>query len=236
MLADALGYLRRGDHAERAFLVGAILSFSVAILLELGVLVATLLAAIPGVALAGYFARVLATSADGETAPPPFPFSLRLLGDGLLALAIGGAYLLVPTLVLLLTIRGALSTDGTAALTFPTSIRIYAGSTVALLTALAVAYLAPEAVVAALREASIRAAFRPGTIASFAGHAAYFYAWTLALVLAALGAFVAGGLAGIPVVGPAVAVFVGFYVVATATHLVGRGCAKATRGSLSRQS
>lgn len=236
MLAEALTYFRRGDHAEAAFLTGAILSFAVAILLELGLVVTTLLAAIPGVALAGYLARVLAASADGEAAPPTFSFSSRLLRDGLLAVAVGGAYLLVPALVLVVTVGGALSTGGAAAMGSPSPVWIYAGSTVVLLTALAFAYLAPGAVAVALREASIRAAVRPGTVASLAGRAAYFYAWTLAVVLVALGAFVARGLAGIPVVGRALAVFVGFYVVATATHLVGRGCAKAAGRSLSHRS
>jgi hypothetical protein len=227
MLVEALSYFRRGDHAEGAFLTGAILSFSVAILLELGLLVATLLAAVPAVALSGYFARVLATSADGETAPPAFSFSTRLLRDGLTALGVAGAYLLVPTLLLLVTVGGALSAGATDPLAFPTSVRIYAGSAVASFTALAFAYLAPAAVAVVLQRGSLRAGFGSG-VTSLAGHAAYFYAWTLALALAAFGTFVAAALAGIPVVGRALAVFVGFYVVATATHLVGRGCARAT--------
>ena len=225
----ALGYFRRGETGERAFLVGAILSFAFAILVEIGLLVTTILAVVPAVALVGYFARVLASSADGATAPPAFSVSRRLLRDGLLAAVVAGSYLLVPAVVLAGTVGGALSRAVAAPQTVP-AIQFYAGSVVVLLTALGFAYLAPAAVVLALRRRSLRAGFARDDIGSIVSHAAYFYAWTVALGLLAVGVLVATWLAGVPVVGPALAVFVGFYTLATATHLVGRGCVKATSG------
>lgn len=235
MLVEALAYFRRGENGERAFLAGAILSFSVAILLELATLVTTLLATVPAIALAGYFAQVLATSADGETAPPVFSFSTQLLQDGLLAIVVAGAYLLIPTLALGFTVGGALSIDATGTLSFPVTMRFYVGSAVVLFTVLAFVYLAPAAVVVALRDGSLRAGFGFADIRSLVGHAAYFIAWVLALAVIAFGALLASGLAVVPVVGPALAVFVGFYAATTATHLVGRGCAKAGGRPLSHR-
>lgn len=228
MLGRALSYFRRGETGERAFLVGAITSFSLAILLEFGRFVTTLLAVVPAVALASYFARVLVASADGASAPPRFPLSARVFRDGLLATLVAGIYLLVPAVVLLVTVLGALGIEVTAPLAFSTSTRIYAGSAVALFVALGFTYLTPAAVVLAVRQESLRAGFGLADIRSLVAHGAYFYAWTMALALLALGAFVAAALAGVPLVGPALAVFAGFYVVATATHLVGLGCARAS--------
>ena len=236
MLGQAFAYFRRDENGERMFLFGAILSFSVAILLELATLVTTLVAAVPAVALAGYVARVLVSSADGETTPPAISFSTRLFRDGLLAVVVAGVYLLVPTVVLLITVGGAMATDVSAPLAFPTSMGIYAGSVAALLVALVFAYLAPVAVVLAVQRRSLRAGFSLAVIWAVVGHAAYFYAWTLALTLVTVGAFASSGLAEIPVVGPVLAVFVGFYILATATHLVGRGCARAMGKSLARTS
>lgn len=230
MLGASLGYFRRGEHGERAFLTGAICSFLLAICLELRVLPYVAVAVVPALLLVGYLDRILTTSADGSTDPPPISFSrssLRaLLGEGLRAAAIAGLFFLVPTILLGITVRGALSAGGTGSIASGMAPQLAAGSMIALFTALAFAYLAPVAVVAAHR--SLREAVRPTTLVPVGVHAAYFYAWTTAFALTGVGLAIAIGVADVPLVGPALGVFVAFYTVATACHLLGRGCALAS--------
>lgn len=232
MLVDSLGYFRRGEHGETAFLTGAILSFLLAILLEFRLFPFVTLAVVPGVALVGYFSRILVTSADGAVEPPPLSVSrtlvVELLAAGVRTSVVAGLFLLVPIGLLVATIRGALSAAGAGSMESGITTGIYVGSIVVLFTTLAFAYLVPAAVVIESRQ-TIRAAFRSGELRHLVGHAAYFHAWAVGLAVTGIGLSIALGAAGISVIGPALAIFVALYTISTACHLIGRGCARATK-------
>ncbi|WP_129116516.1 DUF4013 domain-containing protein [Halegenticoccus tardaugens] len=220
MFREALRYPLRGDDAVETLLVGGGLH-----------LLAAFLPVVPLVFVAGYLVRVLAHASTGgrdalrgATDPPTFDDWRRLGRDGLAAVGIAAAYLLVPTVVLLVTVGGAVTRAGeTGDLGAAATAGVLAGGTVTLFVALAFAYLLPAALANYAVERRLRAAFELRTIRRAAIDADYFVAWWAGVAVATVAAAVAAPLT--PVV---IGFFLAFYAEVLAAAVWGRGVAAST--------
>lgn len=225
MLREALSYPARAD--EETLLVGAILAVAAGLLARLGVLAA--LAVVPAVLLAGYALAVVGasvesaavrTSADptdgagaaggtpaGADVPPSFGDFRALAADGLRALAVAVAYLLVPAVALAVTVGGASARGRTESLA--TTVFVFGAGTVVLVVSLAFAYLLPPA-------------FDLGRLRRVAGRGRYFVAWVSALVVAGVAGVALGVLASLGRPGEVAALAGGFYALVVVARLLGR--------------
>ncbi|MFW5917111.1 MAG: DUF4013 domain-containing protein [Halorubrum sp.] len=181
---------------------------------------------LPFVAVAGYLARVLATTASAEPHVDPDPPDWRpigpLLGDGLRLFATVAGYLAVPVALLVVTLGGPLegfdptgTTDG---------VLFIVGSTVSTLLAFAICYPLPAALVAVSRERTLRAAVDPTLVGVATRDAGYL----VATLLAAGGLGLAAAAYG-PLNAVALGFFLGFYVEVVAAAAVGRATGRAWR-------
>lgn len=220
MLREALSYPVRAD--EETLLAGAILAVAAGLLARLGVLAA--LAVVPAVLLAGYALAVVGATVEpadsgdsGESAggtpagadvPPSFADVRALAADGLRALAVAVAYLLVPAVALAVTVGGA--SAGGRAESLATTVFVFGAGTVVLVVSLAFAYLLPPA-------------FDLGRLRRAAGRGRYFVGWVSALVVTGVAGVVLGGLASLGRPGEVLALAGGFYALVAVARLLGRG-------------
>ncbi|GAA0258857.1 DUF4013 domain-containing protein [Halobaculum roseum] len=207
MLSEALRYPLgpandRGAAAE-ALATGGGLHLLAAIVAPLWPL--TLLSPVAIVAVVGYLVRVLgaAGDADDPVTLPTFRRPLSLLRDGLVASAVSIAVLLVPVVVLLVTVGGAVSGAAGGGPVDPTTPLGYGvtlvGGTVSLLLAVGIAYPLP-AILAGYARADPAGTVRARVAAGISSRSLrrtvtsgrYFYAWTVGAVLLAFGAALAG--------------------------------------------
>ncbi|QLG62574.1 DUF4013 domain-containing protein [Halorarum salinum] len=164
MLREALRFPLRGDRGDvlETLAIGGGLH-----------LLAAYLPLVPLVPVVGYLVGVLRDGSDGD--PPLFRDPRRLLRDGVLGSVVCVAYLLPPLALLLVTV-GRAAIEGVPA-DVPSGVFVVA-STLSLLSAAAVAYLLPAALVGLSRE-GLRAAFAPRELLSTAANGRYFYAWVV---------------------------------------------------------
>jgi hypothetical protein len=235
MLREALRYPIRGDRADERLLVGAILALAAGALARLGLF--AIFAVVPAVLLAGYVLAVFRATAEadrsditaterpapGADAPPEFSDFRALAADGVRALAVAVAFLALPTAVLVVTFVGAQS--GPATTHFGRTLSVFGAGTVALVLALAAAYLLPAALVAVARRGTVRAAFDRSQLGRTATDSDYFVGWVLALAAGGLAAATLGALAGFGRLGEVLALALAFYALVAVSSVLGRAAA-----------
>lgn len=219
MLRAALRYPIRGERGYERVLVGGGLA-----------LASAFVPLVPLVFVAGYVVRVLSHTGGGggdalRDVPPGFDGVLDLFRDGLAAVVVGAAYLLVPAAVLAVTVGGLLGGDADVA-TPGAATGVLVGSTAALALAVAFVYPLPAALVGYATRRRLRAAFDVGLLLRAAGDGRYLFAWLVGV--AALGT--AAALFG-PLNALALGFFLAFYAAAVAAALVGTATAPAVRAT-----
>lgn len=232
LLTDALRYPLRSERVADALVPGLLLVLVlvvslrfVALLFPSLVLVAPLLVAVAAAVVgAGYLERVVARSAAGEETPPPFGRARSLLRTGAAVAGLGLLYLVPPTLVLLVTVRGssALSNPDLAA-----SVGFRVGSTATLFVAMGFAYALPAAVARYADGADVRTAADPRGAKALLFHAAYFTSWVMAGSVALAGWGLLGLAAANSSVAGLLAALLAVYASLVAARLVGTGYARA---------
>lgn len=231
MFETAITYLTDGDDGAKTILVGGLLTLFSWLLL-------------PAVFVAGYLQRVLVRTNAGESAPSFDDWS-DLFAEGLKAIAVTLAYLVVP-LVLLAGVLGSVlvasfettSVTGPGTVTDPTAAAESTGlGVLVVLGLLALAgiaslvawYVLPAALARLAVEGRLGAAFELRKIAAVVTDGSYATGWLVALVVLVVGGALVGGLASIPILGWALVPFVGFYLNVVAFALYGQAYRDATR-------
>ncbi|TKX75971.1 DUF4013 domain-containing protein [Halorubrum sp. GN11_10-6_MGM] len=211
----AVTYPIAGDAAERPLL-------AVWLLLALSVVVPVL----PAVPVVGYLVRVLVASERGDSIPEFLADGRTLVRRSLGGLVVCLVFLGVPFAALLVTLYGIVSLEPGA--NAPVG-RILAGSTAVLLVGILGTYLAPISLTTYGREGSLRRAFSPAALRPVAGHAAYFFGWTLGFTALVVTAGVGGALFTVSRAGPLFGTFVLAYGLLVTAYLWGRAVERAKR-------
>ena len=211
----AVTYPIAGDAAERPLL-------AVWLLLALSVVVPVL----PAVPVVGYLVRVLAASERGDSIPAFLSDGRTLVRRSLGGVVVCLAFLGVPFAALLVTLYGIVTLEPGA--NAPVG-RILAGSTAVLLVGVLGTYLAPISLTTYGREGSLRRAFSPAALRPVAGHAAYFFGWTLGFTALVVTVGVGGALFTLSRLGPLVGTFVLAYGLLVTAYLWGRAVERAKR-------
>jgi len=211
----AVTYPVAGDARERPLL-------AVWLLLALSVVVPVL----PAVPVVGYLVRALAASERGDPLPPFFADWRTLLRRSLGGLIVCLAFLGVPFAALLVSVYGVVTLEPGA--NAPVG-RILAGSTAVLFIGLIGTYLAPVSLTAYGRDGSLRRAFSPEALRPVAGHAAYFFGWTLGFTALVVTVGTAGALSTLSRIGPLAGTFALAYGLLVTAYLWGRAVERARR-------
>ncbi|MFC7098830.1 DUF4013 domain-containing protein [Halobaculum marinum] len=156
---------------------------------------------VPLIPVMGYLVRVLGAAGDAEDPGrlPTFRSPVSLLRDGLVGCLLALVFLLVPVVLLVVTVGGALSGGAVGGPLDPRTPIGYGatliGGTVTLLLAVAIVYPLPAVLAGYARAdgelgtvARVRAAFSRRRLWASVTSARYFYAWTVGVVLLLLGA------------------------------------------------
>lgn len=210
MLSQALNYPRESDHVLKTVLIGGVLSL-------LSVLI------IPALILGGYGIRVLRHTTTGDDELPQFGDWGKLALDGLKAIVIGIAYLLVPMALFALSI-GVLS--GTLQML---------GLVVSAIVYLAAIYCLPAATTVFAREERVGAAFAMSNLRSVVTSRHYVGGWLRAVAIGFVAGLVMGVIGLVPILGAIVGVFIAFYVNLVIAYLFGHAVADADRLSVPRE-
>ncbi|WP_158056251.1 DUF4013 domain-containing protein [Halorussus halophilus] len=230
MFEDALTYLKDSDDAVETVLIGGILSL-------LGFLL------IPVVFVAGYFQRVLRRTSEGDPAPS-FDDWEDLFVEGLKAIVVGFAYVLIPAILAVLLVGSTvLFTVSTAEVvsdpmtTAPTAtdgigflglLALLGAVFVTFAAAIAAWYVVPAALARLAVEGRLGAAFELSKLVPVLRSGSYATGWLVAFVVLVVGGALVSGLASIPFFGWALVPFVAFYVNVVAYALYGRAYGDAT--------
>lgn len=205
-LEKVIRYPTERENWVQTVLIGGVLMF-------LGVFL------VPLIAVYGYLVKTIRANLEGESEPPTFDDWGVLLTDGLQAVIVLLAYMLIPIIVAAVTIGGALLTMATALATGG-SAEIAAGTVafgfvVSSLLAVVFGYVAVAAIVNFVREEELGAAFDATTLRRVLAHRDYAVAWFVSVVL-----LIAVGLVGsIPAVGWLLAPFASFYALVVSASL-----------------
>ena len=213
----AVTYPVAGDLGERPLL-------AVWLLLALSVVAPVL--PLPAIPVVGYLVRVLAASERGDSLPPFLADGWTLLRRSLGGSAVCAVFLGVPFAALLVTLYGIVSLEPGA--DAPVG-RILAGSTAVLFLGIVGTYLAPIALTAYGREGSLRQAFSPDALRPVAGHAAYFFGWTLGFTALVVTVGIGGALFTLSRIGPLAGTLVLAYGLLVTAYLWGRAVERAKR-------
>ncbi len=211
MLQEAINYPRNSDSAIKNVAIGGVL-------LLLGFLV------VPTVFVLGYVVRTLRGVLDGVEEPPAFDDWNDLGMDGLKALAIGIAYSLVPTAIVVAALfatglTAGLGGSGSGSGLAVGLIILLAGLLVTAVSLVA-AYVLPAAIVAWVRTDRLGAAFSPAEIRVYAFSRTYATGWLVAFGIS-LAAGVVISLLNAVVVGALLAPFITFYANVAGAHAIG---------------
>lgn len=231
-----LSYPVRGPRGETTLVTGLVWVFVAATTLDWFPSLLSL-AAVPSlVVLAGYLVTVQYSGLRGADDPPRFAGYVSLVRRGLASVALSVAYLLVPAILLVVTVRGT-QVASDSSLGFQSSMSLLFGSTAVLVTALAAAFLLPVGVVRSVRTNRLVAGLHLDAVRRRAVRSTYLVAWTVgATVVTAL----------VAVVGPVwgtnrpVAVLVlgvGYYALVLTAYGLGRSLSQpgAAESSLDRE-
>lgn len=204
----ALRYPMDHDDWVKTILIGGVLSLFSFLLL-------------PILPVYGYLVLVIRNRLEDEPEPPTFDDWGDLFVDGLRALVVMIAYMLVPMIVGTITVGGsivALAT-GTEAGAAAGLGGLFLGFMLTVALALLFGYVAAGAFVNFVREDSIAAAFDFGTIRAVVTQREYAVAWLLSVAVLIGASIVTGFLNVIPFLGAIVGAFVLFYVEIAAARL-----------------
>ncbi|RLM63082.1 DUF4013 domain-containing protein [Halorubrum sp. Atlit-26R] len=211
----AVTYPIAGDARERPLL-------AVWLLFALSVVVPVL----PALPVVGYLVRVLTASERGDSIPAFLSDGRTLVRRSLGGTAVCLVFLGVPFAALLVTLYGVVGLEPGSN---PPVGRILAGSTAVLFLGIAGTYLAPISLTTYGREGSLRRAFSPAALRPVAGHAAYFFGWTLGFTALVVTVGVGGALFTLSRLGPLAGTFVLAYGLLVAAYLWGRAVERAKR-------
>ncbi|WP_162224473.1 DUF4013 domain-containing protein [Halorussus amylolyticus] len=226
MFETAVKYLVESDDGTETILVGGVLT-----------LFAWLL--IPAVFVAGYLQRVLVRTNSRDPAPS-FDDWGDLFAEGLKAIAVTLAYLVVPVALLIAVTASVLlvsveTTSTTAAdpvaAVGPNALGlvvILGGFALAAITGLLAWYALPAALARLALEGRLGAAFELRAIRRVVTTESYATGWLVALVVLVVGGALVSGLASIPFVGWALIPFAVFYLDVVAFALYGQAYRDAT--------
>lgn len=216
----ALRYPMEHDDWVKTVLIGGVLSLFSFLLL-------------PILPVYGYLVRVIRQRLADEPKPPVFDDWGDLFVDGLRALVVIIAYMLVPMVVGTITVGGsivALAT-GTEAGAAAGLGGLFVGFLLTAVLALVFGYIAAGALVNFVREDSVAAAFDFGTIRQVVTQREYAVAWLFSVAVLVGASIVTGFLNVIPFLGAIVGAFVLFYVEIAAARLWTDGFSDALDGS-----
>jgi hypothetical protein len=211
----AVTYPVSGEARERPLL-------AVWLLFALSVVVPVL----PALPVVGYFVRVLAAGERGDAMPLFLADGRTLVRRSLGGTAVCLAFLGVPFAALLVTLYGVVTLEPGA--DAPVVV-ILAGSTVVLFIGVIGLYLVPVSLTTYGREGSLRRAFTVNALRPVAGHAAYFFGWTLGFTALVVAVGVGGALFTFSRAGPLFGTFVLAYGLLVAAYLWGRAVERARR-------
>lgn len=200
------------DDWIKTVLIGGVLSF-------LGILI------VPMFLVYGYVVRALRTTIDGESRPPAFDDWGTLLVDGFKAWLVGIVYMIVPIVVGLVTVGGAMLAmmTGDPVGAGAGVAGLFAGMALTFVLALVFGYVAVAAIVHFAHEGNLGAAFDFDRLRDVVFHRDYAVAWLLSILV-----FVAAGIVtGVPLVGWILGPFVSFYAAVVAARLWADGYADA---------
>ncbi|ADJ15204.1 DUF4013 domain-containing protein [Halalkalicoccus jeotgali] len=241
MLGDAIEYPARGEDALTTVLVGGLLPVLSAMVGFVGLALSVVLiglailpfAALPLLALCGYYVAVLRRVAAGDPDPPQFRNWGRLIVDGLRFLAVSIAYAIPFALLLGLffaVLAASEAAVGSSAAETVAAIGAVLTALLAVGSLVAYAYLQPLALANLAREGRLGAAFDLGTIRKAGLSRAYATAWALGALVWAVGAALEGALWVVTI-----GLFVGFYADVARYYLYGRGLGRALSGPPARE-
>ena len=211
----AVTYPVSGEARERPLL-------AVWLLFALSVVVPVL----PALPVVGYFVRALAASERGDAMPLFLADGRTLFRRSLGGTAVCLAFLGVPFAALLVTLYGVVTLEPGA--DAPVVV-ILAGSTAVLFMGIIGLYLVPVSLTTYGREGSLRRAFTVDALRPVAGHAAYFFGWTLGFTALVVAVGVGGALFTVSRAGPLFGTFVLAYGLLVAAYLWGRAVERARR-------
>lgn len=192
------------------------------------VLIGGVIAIIPIVNLivCGYLLKVMKGAMDNKPSMPKWEDWGNLFMNGLMAAIIGLIYMIIPTLILLISAGSIVA----AALSRNTELLIGAaagaagGFLIALLLAVVLGFLIPMALSLYVKENSIGAAFRFKEVLSRIKSVFGDYLMVYIVVIAL--SFILVVLSRIPVLGLLIMIFGSFYIGAVAYNMFGKVCAR----------
>lgn len=168
---------------------------------------------VPALLAYGYVISAIQSRYEGEAAPPSFEDWETLLVDGAKAVAIGLVYMVVPLLVGIITIGGAIlaAVSGGRAGGAAAFGGIVTGFLLTTVLALVFGYIAAAGVLNFAHEGSIRAGFDFDRITTLATSGDYIVAWAATIGVSIVISVVSGALGFVPILGQIASVFVAFY-------------------------
>lgn len=222
-IGDAITYPMESDDWITTILIGGVLSL-------LSFLI------VPIFLVFGYQIRVVRARLDGDPVPPTFGDWGELLADGLKAFVIYVIYLLVPTIVFVVTVGGAIAAAATGGEEgIPAAITgAIGGFLISFLLSLIFGYFAAVGIVNFARRDSVGAAFDFGTIIDVATDMEFLVAFLIAVAVAIGFGIVNGALNVVPILGTIAGIFVIFYGQIVTAYIWTEGFVDATgmsRGS-----
>jgi hypothetical protein len=192
------------------------------------VLIGGIVSVIPIVNLiaCGYLLKVMKGAMDNKPGMPKWEDWGNLFMNGLIAAIIGLIYMIIPTLILLVSAGSMVA----AALSRNTEMLMGAlagaagGFLIALLLAVVLGFLIPMAMSMYIKENNFGAAFRVGDV--IARIKSVFGDYLMVYIIVIALSLVLGVLSGIPVLGFLVMIFGSFYIGAVAYKMFGEVCAR----------
>ena len=176
----------------------------------------------PAILVSGYTLRVLRDVDAGEDDLPAFDDWVAMFVDGLKAIAVAIAYVLVPAVLLTVAVVSLLLP---LTQTPPTWVVAIAGIVTLLavpVTLLAI-YALPAGLVTLARTGRMGSAFDRRELSPVLKSGSYFVAWLLAIVVSVLAGLLTGAVVATTLVGAVVVAFVGFYANLVGAYLYARG-------------
>lgn len=173
----------------------------------------------------GYLLKVMKGAMDSKADMPKWEDWGNLFINGLMAAIIGLIYMIIPTLILIISAGGivAAAVSGKTELLIGAMAGVAGGFLIALLLMVVLGFLIPMALSMYVKENSIGAAFRFKEVLSRIKSVFGDYLKVYIIVIAL--SFILVVLSGIPVLGFLIMIFGGFYIGAVAYNLFGKVCA-----------
>lgn len=203
-----LKYPTKSDDWYVTVLIGGVLTV-------LGILI------IPLFLVYGYVIRVMRSRMAREDELPEFDDWGTLLVDGVKAWVIGMVYLLIPLVVALVTVGGAIFSlaTGTQTGTAVGLTGLFGGLLLSVALGVVFWYLAVASIVNFARTGSLSAAFDVETIKAVILNGNYAMGWLVGLVVLIVAGAIGGMLNAIPFIGFVIAAFIYFYAQVVAALL-----------------